>query len=814
MSKYGHFDDINREYVITSPDTPAPWVNYLGDPKYGAIISNNAGGYSFVRDGGTGRILRFRPNGNDKPGRYIYLRDDESGEYWSASWQPCAKDLNEFKSECRHGTGYTKLKASYKGIDSEALYYVPLGKTYEVWSVTIKNTSDKARDISVFGYAELTNNGNYNQDGVNIQYSQFASATYFEDNVILQVMEEFARPEWKGGSPSWRYFTMCGDDPASYCGDKDNFIGKYRDYGNPIMVEAGKCDDKTNYGGNSCGAIQSKSVLQPGESRTVTFVLGQNCDENWSTVKQSNKQEAINLRERYAGSSVVQKELEELRIHWHSRLGNLKIESPDENFNRMVNTWNAYQCFITFTWSRAASYTYCGERNGYGYRDTVQDIQGIIHQNPEMARDKIEFMLSAQMSHGGGLPLVEFDFLEKKAKGVPMGPESDDYVKRTDHPSYRADDALWLFPTVFKYIAESGNTAFLDKIIDYADNGQGTVYDHLLKAIDFSHNHLAKNGLPAGLHADWNDCLRLGKQGVSSFVAFQLYYAYEIMSRFAAQKNDKSIIDQMNKSKEDFGKLIDQYFWDGDRFIRGITESGEDIGRSTDKEASVWLNPQSWAVISRFALDGRGIASLDNVDKHLNTKYGVKLINPPYREHAFDGAVMVTYPPGMKENSGIFLHPQGWIILAEALMGRGNQAFKYYTESCPAAQDVDEIIDIRRLEPYTYGQFTESNDSPNEGRSHVHWLTGTASTVMVSSVEGILGLRPDLSGITISPSVPGWESLKIEKIWRGKKLNITLDNPGKKESGFEVILNGSALGGNRIPFDLLEGKDEHEIVLK
>jgi len=795
--QYGYFDPAKREYVIDRPDTPAPWANYLGSPAYGAIISNNAGGYSFVKSGAAGRIIRYRFNEQDRPGRYIYLRDDESGDYWSASWQPVGKPLDQYKSICRHGTGYTLLEADYKDIHSEALYYVPHEADYEVWKVKVTNKGAKARKISVFGFVEFTCESFYEQDQVNLQYTQFITRTYFKDQFILQTINENCLNAVNESRVDTRFFGLAGAGVASFCGDKAKFLGSYRDYGNPVSVENGKLDGTLNYNMNPCGALQTTLDLAPGKSAEFVFLLGQ-----------KREAQAKELVSRYSNTGIVEREIDELKKYWHAKLDNLKVTTPDDNINNMINTWNAYQCFITFVWSRAASLMYCGQRNGYGYRDTVQDIQGIIHLDPDMALEKLKFMISAQVHHGGALPLVKYNH----NPGHEDKPEDLSYRTGTGHPSYRADDALWLFPTVWKYVAETGNSALLDETIPYADEGQDTLFNHLKKAIDFSLNNLGIHGLPAGLHADWNDCLRLGAKGVSVFVALQLYYAFEIMIRFAKHKKDAATEAQMAELKNRFGKIIEERCWDKDRFVRGITENDEVIGKPGDPEASMWLNPQSWAVISGFADEARGKAVLDLVHKELNTKYGARLMAPSYRKHAFDGALALLFNPSTKENGGIFLQSQGWLILAEALLGRGSRALEYYLESCPAAQN--GIADTRLLEPYVYSQFTESVDSPFEGRSHVHWLTGTASTVMVGCVEGILGLRPDIDGLRLAPAVPStWKSFTMEKFFRGKKLNIKVNNPDGRESGCKKLtVNGTAVEGNYIPASIL--KAENDVVLE
>ena len=796
--KYGYFDEVNKEYVITQPNTPAPWANYLGSPAYGAIISNNAGGYSFVKSGANGRIIRYHFNSDDTPGRYVYLRDDETGDFWSASWQPCAKPLDVYKSECHHGTAYTNMVADYADIHSEVLYYVPQGKAYEVWKAKITNTSDKVRKISTFGYAEFSNENNYNQDQVNLQYTLFITRTDFMyDNMIAHsINKNFGKDKAAGTNYRERFFAMTGAPVTSYNGDKEAFIGRYHNYGNPVAVENGKCNNVLNYNSNGCGALHTALELQPGETKEVAFILGQ-----------ATPVEAKKIVDNYLDPSVADKEVEELKKYWHAKLANFQVNTPDPAFNSMINTWNAYQCFITFTWSRAASFQYCGERNGYGYRDTVQDIQGIIHLDPEMAGQQLRFMLSAQVDNGGGLPLVKFDH----NAGHEDTPDDESYVRATGHPAYRADDALWLFPTVWKYVSETGNKDFIKEVIPYANKDEGTVYDHLKRAINFSMERLGDHKMPAGLHADWNDCLRLGKKGESTFVAMQLYYAFTVLKGFAKDLGDTEYLEYLEKTQKELGDTIQKECWEDDRFVRGIKEDGQVIGSKHDPEANMWLNPQSWSVISGLASKEQAELALESVHRELNTAYGVKVMAPSYVDHAFDGALALLFNPSTKENGGIFCQPQGWIILAEALMGHGNRAFEYFTESSPASQNED--ADVRKLEPYVHGQFTEGDESPFHGRTHVHWLTGTASTCMVGCVEGICGMRPDLDGLWVCPSVPSdWKEFTMDKVFRGKKLHITVKNPNGAESGCkEFYLNGVKLDQPYVAEK--DMKDENEVVV-
>lgn len=797
--KYGYFDLKNKEYVITNPDTPEPWVNYLGSLEYGAIISNNAAGYSFVKSGANGRILRYRFNSQAAlPGRYIYIKDRSSGEYWSGTWQPVGKDLKKYESICRHGTGYTSISSKYNGIESITDYYVPLNKDYEIWRCRVSNKSDSSRKLSIYGFCEFTSDSNYEQDNVNLQYTLFISRTEFIKNRIIQNLNEYEDKQADGSNHKERFFGLAGNQKADhYCGSLKKFLGTYRTYSNPIGIENENLGDYTNYNGNSCGAIQSDIELAPNETKEFIFILGQ-----------KNAAESEKIMDEYKSGEKCDAEISELKNYWHSQLENFEVETPSDEFNNMINVWNAYQCFITFIWSRAASFIYCGLRNGYGYRDTVQDIQGIIHLDPELALEKIRFMLSAQVSNGAGLPLVKFNH----NAGHENTPDDPEYVKETGHPSYRADDALWLFPTIMKYIGESGNKAFLDEKIVYANGGEASVYDHMKKAIEFSANHMGAHGMPAGLWADWNDCLRLGAKGESVFVAFQLYMAIEIMEKLAAERNDNEYLEYLKGFKSSLGSALEKCY-DGDRFIRGIRDNGIIVGKHDDREASMWLNPQSWSVISGFSDKSRGETVMQSVYDKLNTPYGAKIMTPSYKYDYFDGTLMIVYNPGTKENGGIFSQTQGWLILAESILGHGDRAFEYFMETCPAA--MNDKAEIRQMEPYVHGQFTESDESENPGTSHVHWLTGTASTVMVGCVEGICGMQPDADGIKINPCVPHtWKNFKIKKNFRGKKLNISFENPNGKQSGVSnIVLNGKEIDGNYIPAKLLEETNEIKAVM-
>lgn len=785
--QYGYFDDEKREYVITRPDTPTSWSNYLGSLEYGGIITNNAGGYSFVKSGADGRILRFRFNAipQDQPGRYIYLRDRENGDYWSASWQPVGKDLERYSSVCRHGTGYTIMTSKYDQIETETIFYIPLDKLCEVWAFKVKNNDSKTRKLSIFNYVELSNDNNENQDLVNLQYTLFITRTYFKGNMILQSINE----NRNDGNVAYRYTGLAGAEVTGYDGSREQFIGPYHTYANPIAVEQGNCSNSLNYTGNSCGALQTEVDLAPGEEKELCFIIGYG-DE--ATARQV-------IRE-YEKPGQVQVELERIKRLWHGRLEKFQVNTADPDFNRMVNTWNAYQCFMTFSWSRAASLIYCGLRNGLGFRDTVQDIQGIMHLEPESAKERLVYMLSGQVSNGGGMPLVRFD--HQPGKAIPPKPEE-----------YRCDDALWLFQTVPQYLKESGDRDFLDEVIPFADQGEGTVYEHLKRALQFSLERLGEHGLVYGLEADWNDCLRLEEEGESVFASLQLYLALGVFIDLAKDKGNEADVVWATEHRSQLGENLQKHAWEGDRFVRAFTGDGYVVGSKENEEANLWLTPQCYGVISGAAREEQGRIAMDRVYQELSTDHGIALMNPPFIKRGLPNFRMILFLPGAKENGGVFSQPQGWAILAETMLGRGDRAYEYYNNCNPAK--MNQHAEIRVAEPYVHCQFTEGKASPFHGRAHVHWLTGTASTVQVAAVEGILGVKPDYDGLRIDPCIPSqWKEFTMKREFRGKTLRIRVTNPNGVQKGVQkIIINGEELSGNLIPVTKMKAENDVTVVM-
>ncbi len=505
--RYGYFDDQAKEYVITRPDTPLSWSNYLGSTEYGAVITHNAGGYSFYKSAAQGRFLRLRFNNVplDQPGRYIYLRDNQTKEYWSSSWQPVGKPLEVYNTVCRHGTAYSVIESVYGGIATETTYFVPLGKSFEYWRFKVTNQSDHPRDVSAFTYCEFANNWDTTQDLVNLQYSLFIVRASLQ-NKLLRISINDHLPQdpdnFVNNDQSRQcWMALSGADITGYDTRRDAFLGAYGSYHNPQVVEQGSCSNSDAYGDNACGALQFQLPLQPGETREVLIMLG---------IGDANTVGAQTVSE-YGSLECAETELQKLKAYWHSRLGSLVVETPDEDFNHMMNVWAPYNCQITFNWSRAASLVYNGERNGLGFRDLVQDVLGILAADPQAARERLELMLTGQVACGGAMPVVKpFDHHPGHEKGP-------------GEAHFRSDDCLWFFNAIPAYVAETGDSAFYQKMLPYADQGEASVLGHLKRALEFNLERTGSHGLPCGLEADWNDCLKLGYHGESLFVAFQLY---------------------------------------------------------------------------------------------------------------------------------------------------------------------------------------------------------------------------------------------------------------------------------------------------
>lgn len=792
--QYGYFDDSAKEYVITRPDTPLSWSNYLGNREYGAVITNNAGGYGFFRSGAKGRFLRLRFNSipMDQPGRYFYIRDNESGDYWSASWQPAGKSLSEYSTTCRHGTAYTVIDSHYTGIRSETTYFVPLGQRFEYWLLRLTNERAEPRRLSLFTYCEFTNQWDTQQDQVNLQYSLFIVKgekteddllrIAIQDNLTAQVN---ASNESDAGMHCW--MGLAGVKPGSFDTSRQAFLGTYGDYRHPEAVIRGSCSNSRAYGDNACGSYQVDLELQPGETRELLVLLGVGDARNVG----------IKTFREYANLERAEKELDEVKQYWHRQLESFKVNTPDPDFDHYINMWGLYNCLITFNWSRSASLVYNGERDGLGFRDSVQDVLGVLAALPEQARERLELMLSGQVSSGGAIPVIK-PFDHKPGHEKP--PNDEDY---------RSDDCLWFFNAVPAYVKETGDHAFYEKVLPYADTGQDSVLGHLRRALEFNLERTGAHGLPCGLSADWNDCLRLGYHGESLFVAFQVRLGLTIYAQIAAEMGKSAETGWALEQRKVMDQCIQAIGWDGGWFIWAIGENGEYYGTNKSSEGQVYLNTQVWSVISGAATPEQASICLDKVYSSLNTPFGLMLAAPPFEKMPVDVMRAVVYNPGIKENSGIFNHTQGWGVMAECLKGNGDRAYEYFRATMPTAYN--DRAEIRQSEPYVHAQTTYSVFSPRAGNTRTSWLTGAAAWSYFSATQYILGIQPEGKGLRVDPCIPSdWEGYEVKRQFRGKTWNIIVHNPEKVCRGVtRVMVDGTIIDSNLVPVDL--PGEEHQI---
>jgi len=791
--QYGYFDDDQKEYVITRPDTPKSWSNYLGSTEYGAIITNNAGGYSFWKSGGMGRFMRFRFNSipADQPGRYVYLRDQDSGDYWSTSWQPVGKEPDRFASICRHGTGYTTICSEYDGISSEVTYFVPLGRLFEVWRVRVSNGSNHRRRLAAFTYVEYAANWNAIDDLLNIQYVHYTSQMKVMDGIIdhgtnvnIPEMPDNFKEKDQGRHS---FQAIAGAEVAGYETDRESFIGPYRTYRNPVAVERGACCNSLGYGDNPAGSLQVNLTLEPQESQTFLVLVG---------VGRADR-EGRQARDEYRQATHADRELERVKNYWHGRLQGFTAQTPDPELNSTINTWGIYNALITFAWSRSASLIYSGiDRDGLGYRDTVQDFLGVTHAIPGEVRHRLELMLTGQVSTGGAMPVV-LPFSHRP--GTEKPPEDSEY---------RSDDALWLFNAVPAYVNETGDIGFYRKVLPYADRGEASVLRHLRRAIEFSLQRSGQRGLPCGLRADWNDCLRFGAKGESVFVAMQLRLALDVYAKAAGQLEEPDEEAWAVGERKALDQGIQEWTWDGEWFVRGFREDGVKFGSRECPEGKIFLNPQSWGVISGAATPEQAETAMNSVGKHLATPWGLVLCDPPYTETDFNIFRAALMNPGLKENGSVFVHTQGWAVIAECMLGRGDVAYSYLRAYLPAAHNTK--AEIREIEPYVLCQSTHGKYSPKQGASRIPWLSGSATWTYFAITQYLLGIKPEIEGLRIDPCIPAtWQGFTVERRFRGKVLRIIVKNPAGVQKGVRQIeLNGEPLEGNLIPVEKMQAENQ------
>ncbi|MCD9529705.1 GH36-type glycosyl hydrolase domain-containing protein [Photobacterium carnosum] len=786
--KYGYFDNSNKEYVITRPDVPAPWTNYLGTEKFCTVISQNAGGYSFYKSPEYNRVTKFRPNATfDRPGHYVYLRDDATGDYWSISWQPVAKSLDEAKYEVRHGLSYSKFACEYNGISAQKTLFVPIGEDAEIWDVILKNTTDEVRTISAFSFVEFSFS-HIQSDNQNHQMSLYSAGTSYQNGVIEYDL--YYNTNTKEGY----YYLASSFDPDSYDGQRDTFIGTYRDESNPIAVENGRCSNHVQTCYNHCGSLHKQFTLQPGEEVRFNYILG------------IGKNEGQRLRQKYQDSAVVDAAFAEIKHHWESRCNKFKVTSPNEGLDTMINTWTLYQAETCVVWSRFASFIEVGGRTGLGYRDTAQDAISVPHSNPAMTRKRLVDLLRGQVKAGYGLHLFDPDWFDpemadvKPSKSPTVVPTPSDADKIHGIDDTCSDDHLWLVPTICKYITETGEESFLDEVIPFADGGDATVYDHMKAALDFSAKYVGQTGICKGLRADWNDCLNLGG-GESAMVSFLHFWALQEFIQLAKYQGKTTDIEKYTEMAANVREACETHLWDdeGGWYIRGLTKNGDKIGTAQQTEGRIHLESNTLAVLSGMASQDRGEQAMDAVDENLYSEFGLHLNAPSFSTPNDDIGFVTRVYQGVKENGAIFSHPNPWAWVAEAKLGRGDRAMKFYDALNPYNQN--DMIETRLAEPYSYVQFIMGRDHQDHGRANHPWLTGTSGWAYFAVTNFILGIQTGFDGLTINPCIPTeWPGFEVTREWRGATYHINVTNPDHISKGIKsIMINGQSVEGAIVP---------------
>jgi len=759
--KYGYFDQESREYIIEKIDVPVSWTNYLGVNQMCAVVNHTAGGYVFYKTPEYHRITRFRGNSvpMDRPGHYVYLRDDDREDYWSISWQPVGKPLKDAQYQCRHGLSYTKYSCRYQDIFAQQTLSIPVEDAVELWDVVLRNEGDTVRNLSVFSYCELSFH-HIAMDNQNFQMSLYAAGSSYEDGIIEHDLfyEEFG----------YQYFTA-NFEPDSFECLRDSFIGAYRSENNPEGVEQGQLSGSFEKGGNHCGALHKKICLQPGEEIRLIFMLGE-----------GNREAGWDMRRKYQDPEAADQSYAALRAYWDKKLNCLQIQTPNEGMNAMINTWTLYQAEINVMFSRFASFIEVGGRTGLGYRDTAQDAMTIPHSNPEKCRQRIVELLRGLVSEGYGLHLFQPEWFDPDNEVKPFRsptvipqPGRDEMIHGLKDTC--SDDALWLIGAIAEYIRETGNLDFLEEEYTYADQDSGTVYEHMTKILDFSTVQVGAHGVCKGLRADWNDCLNLGG-GESAMVTFLHYWALEHFVALASFTGRNEDVEKYTMVMERIRKIAEEELWDGEWYVRGITGSGRKIGTKEDQEGKIHLESNAWAVLSGAVPYEKAVKAMDSIDHYLYTPYGIMLNAPSYTQPDEEIGFVTRVYPGLKENGAVFSHPNPWAWAAECKLGRGDRAMKFYDALCPYYQN--DKIEIRQSEPYSYCQFIVGRDHEAFGRARHPFMTGTGGWAYFSATRYILGIRPGFDELVIDPCIPAeWKSFQVQRSWRGAEYHITVDNP-------------------------------------
>jgi cellobiose phosphorylase len=795
LTRFGHFDDEAREYVISRPDTPLPWINYLGTEEYFGIISNTAGGYSFYRDARLRRLTRYRYNNApaDTGGRYLYLRDGASGDFWSPSWQPVHADLEDYR--CRHGLGYTIIGARRSGIETEILYFVPLGETLEIWRARITNHREADAALSLFSAVEFCLWDAWD-DQTNLQRNYSTGEVEVADEVIYHTTEYRERRN------HFAYFA-CSEELAGFDTQREDFIGRYRGWDRPVVVEEGRSANSVAHGWAPIGSHHVELELGPGETREIVFVLGygENPPDAKFDPPDSTTIDTRRVRpvmERYFKGEEVAAAFDRLTERWAELLDAFQVSTPSEHTDRMVNVWNAYQCMVTLNLSRSASYFDTGIGRGIGFRDSSQDLLGYVHMAPERARERILDLTATQLPTGGAYHQYQ-----------PLTKRGNDAIG-----SGFNDDPLWLILAVAAYVKETGDREILDEPVPYdGEKGSETpLYEHLRRALAYTLDRLGPHGLPLIGRADWNDCLNLnafseepgesfqtapqreGGVAESVFIAGQFVLAAQELAQLAERHGapEDAVGDRAQRTR--MIEAVWKHGWDGEWFRRAYDFFGDVVGSAENEEGQIWIEPQGICVMAGIGLDdGTAARALDSVADRLATPHGLVLVDPAFSRFHVELGEISSYPPGYKENGGVFCHANPWIVIAETLVGNADRAFDHYVRINPSARE--ELAELHRCEPYVYAQMIAGKEAPNPGEAKNSWLTGSAAWNFVAISQWILGIRPEHEGLRIDPCLPAdWKGYEAVRHFRGATYRIAV----RKPRGLTGRVSSVTVDGQRI----------------
>ena len=807
--KYGYFDDERREYVITNPKTPYPWINYLGNEDFFSLTSNTGGGYTFYKDAKFRRLTRYRYNNvpTDDGGKYFYIKDGDT--IWSPGWKPVKTALDSY--ECRHGMSYTKFKSSKNGVQTEVLQFIPLGFWGEIQKVSIKNTSSEVKKLKLFSFVEWCL-WNAEDDMTNFQRNFNTGEVEIEDAVI------YHKTEFKERRNHYAFYSV-NTPIQGYDTDRESFIGLYNGFDSPDVVMEGKSKNTEAHGWSPIASHYIEIDLQPGEEKEYIFMLGYvevEEDNKWESKSVINKKPAKEMIAKYDTVEKVNAAYEELRVYWDKLLGTIKIESGDNKLDRMVNIWNQYQCMVTFNMSRSASFFESGIGRGMGFRDSNQDLIGFVHQIPERARERIFDIASTQFEDGSCYH--QYQPLTKKGNAAVGGNFND--------------DPLWLILSTSEYIKETGDFSLLDELVPFDNDASRAKphFDHLKASFYHVVNNLGPHNLPLIGRADWNDCLNLNcfsndpnesfqttgnkKDGqAESLMIAGLFVVYgkeyvKLCNRIG--KNDEA--HEAENHVNNMIEAVKKNGWDGDWYLRAYDYFGKKVGSNENEEGKIFIESQGWCSMAEIGKeDGLVEKSLNSVKEHLDCEYGIVLNSPAFTKYHIEYGEISTYPAGYKENGGIFCHNNPWIMIGETMIGRGDLAYEYYTKIAPSF--LENISELHKVEPYVYCQMVAGKEAFKPGEAKNSWLSGTASWNFYAITQYILGVKPDYDGLSINPCIPAkWDGFKMKRIFRGATYNIEVKNPDNVSKGIkQMIVNGTPIASHIVP--ILEKGKEHRITV-